>query len=246
MDPAQAQPTLETVLVEGLRGRCGGTFARPNGPAWKSGVVVLGEPADRYLTTVCTKLASAGHAAIALQLDLAPLTEQLFLTPSAFSYLAECTAAVTAALELVRAKAATPPPRWGAVGFGAGGLVSLTAGYRYQIGASVSFYAEGPVRLRANLRQIFDRPKPHAAPTLCLVGAFEEVLPADLAAIGTQFRHFGMRETMVIYPRRKTGFCHPSSPTYREEDARDAWGRLLRALECAPRQRYRFVSKAHS
>jgi dienelactone hydrolase len=151
---------------------------------------------------------------------------------------------VAAALEFLRAAAPTAPTRYGAVGFGAGGLVSLAAGYRCQIGASVSFYAEGPMRLRANLPQIFDRPKPQAAPLLCLVGALEEVLPADLAAIRAHLGHFGMRETMVVYPRRKTGFCHPASEAYRETEAGDAWGRLLRALDTAPRQRHRFFSKS--
>jgi len=204
MDPARALAPLETVVIETAFGRCGGTFARPEGEAWKSGVVVVGDADDDHLMTVCKDLASVGHAAIVLQLDLAPLT----------------------------------------VGFGAGGLVSLAAGYRCQIGASVSFYAEGPMRLRANLPQIFDRPKPQAAPLLCLVGALEEVLPADLAAIRAHLGHFGMRETMVVYPRRKTGFCHPASEAYRETEAGDAWGRLLRALDTAPRQRHRFFSKS--
>ena len=242
MDPAPVP--VETVVIETAFGRCDGTFARPEGQAWKSGVVVLGDANDDHLPTVCRELARAGHAAIALQLDLALLTEQVILTPPAVARLAQCTATVTAALDFLRTTAPTPPTRYGAVGFGAGGLVSLAAGYRCPIGASVSFYADGPMRLRANLPQLFDRPKPQAAPLLCLVGALEDVRPADLAAIRTHLGHFGMRETMIVYPRRKTGFCHPASAAYREVEAVDAWGRLLHALDTAPRQRHRFFAKS--
>ena len=104
MDPARALAPLETVVIETAFGRCGGTFARPEGEAWKSGVVVVGDADDDHLMTVCKDLASVGHAAIVLQLDLAPLTEQIVLTPSAVSRLAQCTSTVAAALEFLRSR----------------------------------------------------------------------------------------------------------------------------------------------
>ncbi len=241
----QAQ-TPRPVTLEAPAGRVTGFLATPVSD-WKSAVVVVGDRGglDDHVLGACARLADAGHAALALDLDVDRLDGSVVLSPSATSALARCTGAVTAGLAFLRAEAAAPPSRFGVVGYGLGGLVALAAGYRCQVGAAVSFYGDGPVRLRANLLEIMGQPKPHAGALLCLVGGEDEdVCPADLAAIHSHLDAFGMRQTSIVYPRTRTDFCRDGAPTYRAAEAADAWGRLLHALEVAPKLRHRFAAKS--
>ncbi len=222
-------------------------LASPDGTAWKSGVVVVGESGalSVQLRDTCCRLAEAGHGALALDLEVASLGGPLVMSDASAAGLTRCTRAVGAAAGFLRSEAPTALSRLGVVGFGTGGLVALAAGYRCQVGTAVSFYGEGPMRLRANLREIIDAPKPHAATLVCLVGGEDEdVRPADLGAIRDHLDAFGMRQTSIVYPRTRAGFCHPEGRNYRAAEAEDAWGRLLHALETATRQRHRFSAKS--
>jgi dienelactone hydrolase len=235
MDP---EASLVNVLVEGPNGPLRGLLATPPVPrdgGWKAGVVVVPDRSG-IDPRVCRALAAAGHGAIALDLDVGDV--------GGAPGLERCTASVAAALAFLRGATPTAPPRLGVIGYGAGGLVALAAGVRCQVGASVSFYGEGPTLLRARLAQIVDRPKRHAATLLCLVGGKDEgVTPADLGAIRDHLDAFGMRHTLIVYPRTRGGFCEEGAPTYRADEANDAWQKALHAIETAPRLRHRFVGK---
>jgi carboxymethylenebutenolidase len=223
-----------------------GVLMTPPGPAWKSAVVVVADR-DRdadHGVAVCQALATAGHGALALDLNLAGLEGAREGASPAALALRRLTDEVAAGVSFVRS-AGPAPSRLGVLGYGAGGFVALAAGYRCQVGAAVSFYGEGPQCLRANLKQIIDKPKRHAANLLCLVGGEDpEVRPRDLAAIREHLDAFGMRHTLIVYPRTRAGFCHPDSPTYRAAEANDAWQKVLRAFETAPRLRHRFEAAA--
>jgi len=214
-----------------------GYFAAPKS-AWRSAVVVVGHDAkvDEHAMEIARGLARAGHGALAIGAEAPPPHGATF---------ARLAARVDAALARLRAEAPSPPARFGVVGYGAGGLSAVVAGYRCRVGAAVSFYGEGPMRLRADLTRIIDQPKRHSAPFLFLLGGEDtSVRPPDVAAIRERLDAFGMRSTFIIYPRTRGAFCHPDGRDYRPADAGDAWNRLLHALDTAPRLRHRFPPKA--
>jgi dienelactone hydrolase len=208
-------------------------LAVPKERAWKAAVVVVGDRSsvDAEVKEVARGLAREGHGALALGHGQSG--------PEGTDVV-ELTRGVDAALSRLRGEAPAPPPRIGVVGYGAGGFIALVAGYRCQVGAVVSVYGEGPMRLRAELRRIIDRPKRHAAPFLCLLGGEDDaVRPGDLAAIRERLHIFGMRHTFIIYPRTRGEFCRVGGLDYRASEAADAWGKILHALDTAPRLRNR-------
>jgi len=249
--PSESPLTVRDVLIEPPRGGVPGYFAAPSSDAWKSAVVVIGDhlTLDDHARETCRRLAREGHAAIALDLTGGADSGVSLVSRrpgvSDRDGQARAIEGVAAGLELLRTEASAPPARFGVVGYGGGGLVALVAGYRCQVGAAISFYGEGPMQLRANLSEIIERPKRHAASFLCLVGGEDDaVRPEDLGAIHERLDTFGMRHTFIVYPRTRSGFCQVDGPRYRAAEANDAWGKVLHALETAPRLRHRFQPKA--
>jgi carboxymethylenebutenolidase len=234
------------ITVQGPNGPFSGRLAVPTGDVWASAVVVVPDRSgiNAHVLGVCRDLALAGHAALAIDVPVSELDAPLVWSSTSSSALDRFTEAVGAALDLLENVAPATPSRFGVVGYGAGGVVALAAGYRCQVGAAVAFYGEGTMRLHENLARIIAKPKPHAATFLCLVGAADEdVRVPDLGEILRNFGSFGMRSNSIVYPRTKAGFCDPGDPRYRPVEARDAWKRLLHALETAPRRRHRFGRK---
>jgi carboxymethylenebutenolidase len=212
-------------------------LAVPEGAPWKSAVIVVDDAPGigAHISELCRALARRGHAAVAPDL--------LTLRPGDAGLMSAWTTGVDAALAFLRAEAPRPPPRFGIVGFGVGGFVALSAGYRCRIGAAVSFYGDAVTRLRSDLG-ILDGPKPHAASLLCLVGAEDEsVRLEDLAIVRERLAGFRMQHSFVVYPRTKSNFFFPGAREHRPAAAEDAWNRLLHVLETAPRLRYRFAKK---
>jgi carboxymethylenebutenolidase len=245
-------PTVCTrvVRLEGRHESFAGLLATPAGAAWKSATVVVADRngVDDHARTVCRDLALAGHAALAIDLRcLPPSTEGRTRSLTGSAALTRATGAVATALAFLRRSGPPTQGRFGVVGFGEAGLVALAAGYRCQAGVAVSFYGDGPMRLRMDAEEIIDSPKRQAASFLCLIGGEDpDITPADLGALRAHLDASGMRHTFIVYPRTRAGFCHPESPTYRPADARDAWARLLHALATAPRLRHRFAPKEHA
>jgi carboxymethylenebutenolidase len=232
-----------SVVVEAPHGPVSGLLVAPDVSTARSAVLVVADRAglDESLVAVCEALARAGHAVLAMDLVVSQLEPSAGLSALSIAAIDRCTAAVTSGLDLLKSEARTTPSRLGVVGYGAGGLVALAAGYRCQVGAAISFYGEGPMRLREHLSHIIHAPKRHAAALLCLVGGNDpDVRPPDLGAIRDRLGAFGMRSTFIVYPRTQAGFCDPQSVAYRPAEAHDAWSKVLRALETAPRLRHRF------
>lgn len=225
-----------TVSLVSPRGAFGGFLALPSLPskaAWKSAVVVIGQhpEVDLQVVQVARRLADAGHGALAIGQRALALRSPASL---------DVTLDVDAALAYVRTEASGRAPRFAVVGYGPGGFTALVAGYRSQVGAAIAFYGEGPKRLHAELAQILDRPKRHAAALLFLLGGDDEaVQPTAVAAIRERLQRFGMQHSFIIYPRMNDGFAHPGHGAYRALEANESWGRLLVALEGARRLRNR-------
>lgn len=208
-------------------------LATPAAPPWKSAVVVVGDEValDDDMEHVARRLAAQGHGALAMGHGDTGVEGMAA---------SQVTRWVDAGLARLRAESTVPAPRIGVVGYGRGGYVALVAAYASQVGVAVSLYGAGPMRLRAELRRIIDQPKRHAAPMLCLLGGEDAtVRPEDLAVIHERLEGFGMRHTFIIYPRTRGHFGRAGSADYRAPEAADAWGRILHALETAPRLRNR-------
>ncbi len=233
--------------LEGEAGAISGFVATPGAGAWKSTVVVIGDGIDPHVCAACRDLAAGGHGALAIDLPLADLERTIAedraqRRPPA----ARFTADVRTALAFLRAAAPSPPRRSGVVGYGAGGLVALAAGYRYGLGVAVCLYGEGLTLLRTNLTQLIPEPKRHAAPFVCLVGAEDAgVQPRDLREIGDHLDRSRVDHTFILYPGTGAGFCRPGHAGYRPSEASDAWGRVVHSLEAARRERHRYSRVAH-
>jgi carboxymethylenebutenolidase len=245
-EPATYVTTVRppAIAVEGLNGSFSGRLAVPDRDAWTSAVVVVPDRSgiNAHVLGACRDLALAGHAALAIDIPVSELDAPVVRSSASSSVLDRCTGAVDAALEFLETVGPARPNRFGVVGYGAGGVVALAAGYRCQVGAAVSFYGEGAMRLQENLKGIIERPKRHAATFLCLIGAADEDVRAPkIGELPRHFEAFGMRCNFIVYPRTKAGFCDPGDPRYRPLEARDAWGRLVQALESAARRRHRFT-----
>jgi carboxymethylenebutenolidase len=242
MDPIEAAEAPSPIMARAVRLVAPGSSPRaflavPKGAEWRSAVVVVGDTfdVDAHASEVARRLARAGHGVLAVGHGAVGSEGALD---------ADLVGAVNAGLARLRAEAPAPPARVGVVGYGLGGFVALVAGYRCQVGAAVSLYGAGPMRLRADLRRIIDRPKRHSAPLLCLLGVEDVAVRAeDLAAIRERLDAFGMRHTFIIYPRTRSGFCRPDGADFRPKEADDAWRRVLHALETAPRLRNRSPPK---
>jgi dienelactone hydrolase len=232
--PGVTKPRTVTVVTPGASFK--GVLVLPRGP-WRSGAVLVsdGQAGDEDTVEAARGLAGAGHAALVIA------GEAVGGDTVPFETIAE---RIDACLACLRAEAPAPVGRWGVVGFGVGSFPALVAGYRCRVGVAVSFYGEGPARLREVITQLIDAPRPHAAPLLFLLGGEDTaVRPADLGAIRERLEAFGMRHTFIIYPRTRGAFCRKGSPEYRAAAAEDAWARLVEALATAPRLRHRFSRK---
>jgi carboxymethylenebutenolidase len=225
------------VALVSPRGAFEGALAAPSQAPWRSAVVVVGRhrAVDAHVREVTRRLAEAGHGALGI--GQSPLCVS---RPASV----DVTVDVDAALAHLRTEAGAAAPRFGVVGYGPGGFTALVAGYRSRVGAAISFYGEGPMRLESELARIIDRPRRHAASMVLLVGGNDRgVGPAALAAIRDRLQIFGMKHTLIIYPRMDQGFACPGDPAYREEEASDAWQRVLLALETAARPRNRVLPR---
>jgi dienelactone hydrolase len=158
--------------------------------------------------------------------------------------LALVVAAVVASQSALCGYTASAPPRFGIVGYGSGGIVALLAACRCQFGVAITFYGDGPRTLRANLSQILDGPKSHAARVVCFLGTEDRrVRPEDVRILRERFHACELRHSFVVYPKVADGFCRPRTLTYRGAVADDAWSKLIHALETAHRPRHRFRAK---
>ena len=129
----------------------------------------------------------------------------------------------------------TGAARVAAMGFCMGGMQAFrAAGYAVERASgatanfdrSVSFYGmiEPPEQWRAPGNDPLDAlARPHACPTLAILGGIDRWAPPDHVEKLRAFDHV----TIAMYDEADHGFVHdPSRPTHRADDAADAWRKV--------------------
>jgi carboxymethylenebutenolidase len=182
-------------------------------PPWP-GVVVIheGNGITPQLLRLCQRLAGAGYGDIAPDLFFrAGGTEAGDFATLMGSLAPDRTRADirTSADHLRGAGAAAV----GVTGFCMGGLLTYRAAVAGDgFAAAVGFYGAG---ISAELSE-------PACPTLLLFGGTDNYIP-PAAIEAVRFRH----PDTVVYPEAGHGFMRDGSTSYREDDATDAWARML-------------------
>ena len=116
------------------------------------------------------------------------------------------------------------------MGFCMGGMYALKAAASGRFDRAVAFY--GMIRVPPDWRgPRLAEPLATASevcPTLAVVGAVDPFTPPDdVAALRTAWADRPDCE-LVVYPEADHGFVHaPERPTHRDDDAADAWTRVL-------------------
>jgi carboxymethylenebutenolidase len=182
-------------------------------PPWP-GVIVIheGNGISPQLLRCCERLAREGYLAIAPDLfhrsggpeaaDYSTLIGAL--RPE------ELRRDLAAARERLTALGAE---RVGITGFCLGGSIAYRAAlWGLDLAAAASFYG-------AHIPRELGEP---TCPVLLFFGGDDEYVPAS--AIEAVRAHHG--DDVVVYPQAHHGFMRDGSPTYDEEAATDAWGRL--------------------
>jgi carboxymethylenebutenolidase len=118
--------------------------------------------------------------------------------------------------------------RVGTVGFCMGGIYAFhLACEPGAVAACVDFYGRlrydrpSPIKPRGNLERVGDL----KCPFLGIFGGMDHLIPLkDMLALKESL---GGRGHVIAYPRAGHGFMNDARPSFREEDARDAWRRTL-------------------
>jgi carboxymethylenebutenolidase len=217
----------------------GGTLARPAGPGPRPGVVVAHEvfgPTD-HIRDVARRLAAEGFVALAPDLwsrdrgRTFPEGETDLLRLKAFVETipdARLTGDLAAAARHLRALPGVRPDAVGVVGLCMGGIYAFhLACEPGAVQACVDFYgrlrtdAPSPLHPRGNL----ERAGELRCPFLGVFGAMDNLIPLkDVLALKESL---GGRGHVIAYPRAGHAFLNDTRPSYREEEAKDAWRRAV-------------------
>jgi carboxymethylenebutenolidase len=120
------------------------------------------------------------------------------------------------------------------VGFCMGGTVSLIAGARYALGASVSFYGGGILEGRFGEPPLAELAPTLQTPWLGLYGDQDRGIPVEqVEALRAAAARAPVDTDVVRYPEADHGFHCDARASYHQASAQDAWRRTLEFL--APR-----------
>jgi carboxymethylenebutenolidase len=215
-------------------------LARPAGAGPWPGVVVAHEvygPTE-HTRSVARRFASEGFAALAP--DLWTRDRPVGALPAADADLGAWKAFVgtvpdarivgdlAAAARALRARPEVRRDAVGVAGFSMGGIYAFhLACEPGAVQACVDLYgrirydAPSPLHPKGNL----DRVAELRCPFLGVFGAMDHLIPLkDMLALKESL---GGRGHVIAYPRAGHSFLDESKPSYREEDAKDAWRRML-------------------
>ncbi|MGX6448665.1 dienelactone hydrolase family protein [Patulibacter sp. S7RM1-6] len=117
------------------------------------------------------------------------------------------------------------------VGFCMGGTVSLIAGARYALGASVTFYGGGIAEGRFGEPPLRELAPELKTPWLGLFGDADHTIPVDEVEDLRQAAARAEVETEVVrYPEAGHGFHCDARESYHAPSAQDAWARTVAFL----------------
>ncbi len=223
-------------------GQLPGYSAKPDG-AGPFPIVLVNEEifgVHEYIKDVCRRLAKLGYLAVAPEYyarhgDLAQMTDAQQIIREVISRTpdAEVLADLDAAARWAVANGGDPR-RLAVIGFCRGGRNTwLYAAHNPALKAAVAFY--GPVGGQTSPIQpqtAFDVAGALKCPLLGLYGGADTSIPVDAVQQAEQkAKAAGKTIEIVVYPNAPHGFHADYRPSYRQDDAEDAWKRAVAWLK---------------
>jgi len=213
-----------------------GFLARPDGKGRRPVVLVYSEifGVHEWIKDICRRLAKAGYVALAPDFfvrsgdpskltDFPEIMKIVGATPDA-----QVTADTTAALKWLKAQPFVDMKKVGVTGFCWGGGKTWLACERFKdFKAGAAWY--GPLVKNAYPQTPpVDLAKDLNAPVLGLYGALDRGIPlADVEAMRAAIKAAGKDSQIHVYPNAQHGFLADYRPSYKADDAADAWARML-------------------
>jgi carboxymethylenebutenolidase len=200
-----------------------GYFAEPEGDAPAPGIVVIQEwwGLDGHMLELTRRLAREGFVALAPDLYHGRVTDrpEEAMALSRGTSIEDGVADVLAAIAHLRSLPRVQPKKVGVIGFCMGGGYALEAAIRSpDVGAAAPFYGGRTGQLIDQLGRI-------QAPILAVFGAEDQSIPLEVVE---RFRQAaGQRADVRVYPGAGHAFLNDTRPSYRAEQAADAWARAV-------------------
>jgi carboxymethylenebutenolidase len=249
VQPVQAQ-TVITTDTNGLTvgpieipvsdGTIPGYYARPDGKGPYATVLVIHEAwgVHEHIQDICRRLAKAGYFAVAPELfarqgnartltDMSQIMQQIInKVPDA-----EVASDLDATVAWAHKDKTANTLRLGVTGFCWGGRQTwLYAVHNAGIKAAVAWYGPLAGSTDAELRpkRVLDLVDEINVPVLGLYGGADSGIPvADIEKMRDELKKAHKPCEIVIYPDTPHGFNADYRPSYRPEQAKDGWQRML-------------------
>ena len=226
-DPALTSGEVKFNAADGTS--IGGYLTRPKGDAARPAVVVI-HPWDGlsdHIRDVARRLAKAGYVALAPDLLSRQGGTSSFASSEAAIAAgrkldnADITKDLTGGINYLKGQSFVGAGKIGVIGFCWGGGKALMFTTRSKdLAAAVIYYGDNP----ANLEDV----KNITAPVLGQYGGADERITSGVPQLEAAMKKYGKSFEYKIYPGAPHGFNSDTSPrSYREEAAKEAWGRTL-------------------
>ena len=226
-DPALTSGEVKFNATDGTS--IGGYLTRPKGDAARPAVVVI-HPWDGlsdHIRDVARRLAKAGYVALAPDLLSRQGGTSSFASSEAAIAAgrkldnADITKDLTGGINYLKRQSFVGASKIGVIGFCWGGGKALMFTTRSKdLAAAVIYYGDNPANL--------DDVKNITAPVLGQYGGADERITSGVPQLEAAMKKYGKSFEYKIYPGAPHGFNSDTSPrSYREEAAKEAWGRTL-------------------
>ena len=226
-DPALTSGEVKFNATDGTS--IGGYLTRPKGDAARPAVVVI-HPWDGlsdHIRDVARRLAKAGYVALAPDLLSRQGGTSSFASSEAAIAAgrkldnADITKDLIGGINYLKRQSFVGASKIGVIGFCWGGGKALMFTTRSKdLAAAVIYYGDNPANL--------DDVKNITAPVLGQYGGADERITSGVPQLEAAMKKYGKSFEYKIYPGAPHGFNSDTSPrSYREEAAKEAWGRTL-------------------
>jgi carboxymethylenebutenolidase len=226
-DPALTSGEVKFNATDGTS--IGGYLTRPKGDAARPAVVVI-HPWDGlsdHIRDVARRLAKAGYVALAPDLLSRQGGTSSFASSEAAIAAgrkldnADIAKDLTGGINYLKRQSFVGASKIGVIGFCWGGGKALMFTTRSKdLAAAVIYYGDNPANL--------DDVKNITAPVLGQYGGADERITSGVPQLEAAMKKYGKSFEYKIYPGAPHGFNTDTSPrSYREEAAKEAWGRTL-------------------